>query len=247
MYKKVSLVAITLFCAFGLNAQERRVQSNYERLKSEPRAREILEIPRSDERRFAIEMWHVGFVLLNDGSKVEGLVKVDISNDEMQIDSNETIQTYAANQVSKFEVLIAGDENWKTFFTLPLRDKNGFYRPAFFELVVEGSTSLLFRDRIVLSTRVIGNSSNERRWNIRNNNPNGPNGEVYYTRSLSREMFLLSSNGILTKLSNKRKKVINSFDGNHEELKRIIRRNRLNMKYSGHVKRLVEAYNKVVE
>lgn len=247
MYKRVFLVALSLFCAFSLNAQGNRVQSLYERLKSDPRPRVRLESPPNAEQGFLSEMWHVGFVLLTDGSRIEGFIKFDISNDVVQIDSNKTIQTYAASQVHKFEILIADNEEWKVFYALPLLNKNGFYRPALFELAVEGSTSLLFRDKIVLATRSQHASRNRSRWDVRTNNPNGPNGDTYYRRSRSREMFLLNNNGMLIRLSNKRKRVIKSFDANHEELKRIIRRNRLNMRYSAHIKTLVEAYNELVD
>lgn len=247
MYKRVFLVALSLFCAFSLNAQGNRVQSLYERLKSDPRPRVRLENPPNTEQGFLSEMWHVGFVLLTDGSRIEGFIKFDISNDVVQIDSDETIQTYAASQVQKFEILIVDKEEWKVFYALPLRNKNGFYRPALFELALEGSTSLLYRDKIVLATRYQQYSRNRSRWDARTNNPNGPNGDTYFRRSLGREMFLLSNNGMLTRLSNKKKKVIKSFDGNHEHLKKIIRRDRLNVRYSGHIKRLVEAYNELAD
>lgn len=245
MFQRIFLASILLFCTLNVDAQGNRVQSLYERLQSDPRPPARLENLPNTEQRFLSETWHIGFVLLTDGSKVEGFIKFDMSNDVIQIDSNETIQTYAASQLQKFEILIVHKEEWKVFYALPLLNKNGYYRPALFELAVEGSTSLLFRDKIVLSTHVRSNSRNRTRWDQRTNNPNGPNGDTYYTKSRSREMFLLSDNGMVKKLTTKRREVIQTFDGNHEELKRIIRRNRLNMRYSAHVKTLVEAYNEL--
>lgn len=211
---RISIAGFLLFCAFSVNAQSLKFQ-------------------------FPSEMWHVGDVQLTDGNKLEGKIKYDILGDVIQVNVNDKIQTFAANQVQQFRIFQEDIARYRMFYTIPFLNKNGYRRPRFFELIFEGETSLLAREMILITTRPPRDPyfSGGRRYN--------PYLSQRSTRILDHELYLVNSNGVITQLNKKRKDVIYSFDDKYTELKKIIKRNRLKMNNIDDVAILVEEYNKL--
>lgn len=211
---RITIAAFLLFCAFSANAQSLRFQ-------------------------FPSEMWHNGDVQLADGNKLEGSIKYDILEDVIQVDVNDKIQTFAANQVQEFRIFQEDIARYRVFYTIPFLNKNGYRRPKFFELIFEGGTSLLAREMILITTRPPSDPyfSGGRRYN--------PFSRQRSTRVLDHELFLVNSSGVITPLNKKRKDIIYSFDDKYTELKKIIKSNRLKMNNIDDVATLVEEYNKL--
>ncbi|MFT7149234.1 MAG: hypothetical protein ACI82Q_001091 [Nonlabens sp.] len=211
---RTSIVGFLLFCAVSVNAQSLRFQ-------------------------FPSEMWHVGDVVLTDGNKLEGTIKYDVLGDVIQIDLDEKIQTFAANQIQQFRIFQEDIARYRVFYTIPFLNKNGYRRPSFFELIFEGETSLLAREMILITTRPPSDSyfSGGRRYD--------PYAMQRNTRILDHELFLMNSDGKITQLNKKRKDVIYSFDDKYTELKKIIKSNRLKMNNIDDVAILVAEYNKL--
>lgn len=211
---RITIAAFLLFCAFSANTQSLRFQ-------------------------FPSEMWHNGDVQLADGNKLVGNIKYDILGDVIQINVNDKIQTFGANQIKQFRIFQEDIARYRVFYTIPFLNKNGYRRPRFFELIFEGGTSLLAREMILITTRPPSDPyfSGGRRYN--------PYGRQASTRVLDHELYLLNSNGVITQLNKKRKDVIYSFDDKYSELKKIIKSNRLKMNNIDDVAILVEEYNKL--
>lgn len=215
MYRmRISIVGFLLFCAVSVNAQSFRFQ-------------------------FPSEMWHLGDVILTDGNKLEGTIKYDIPGDVIQVDVNDKIQTFAASQVQQFRIFQESIARYRTFYTIPFLNENGYRRPSFFELIFEGGTSLLAREMILVTTRPPRDAyfSGGRRYN--------PYGSGQSVRYLDHELFLVNGDGKITRLNKKRKDIIYSFDDKYSELKKIIKSNRLKMNNIDDVAILVAEYNKL--
>lgn len=211
---RVLIAGLLLFSALGVQAQNLRFQ-------------------------FPSEMWHRGDVTLSDGSKLEGSIKYDIPGDVIQLNSNDKIKTFAASQVQQFRIFQEDIARFRSFYTIPFLNKNGYRRPKFFELIFDGETSLLAREMILVTSRPPNNPY------FRGGRRYDPYGRSRNVRVLDHELFLMNSEGKITTLNKKRKDVIYSFDDNYSELKKIIKSNRLKMNSIDDVATLVAEYNKL--
>jgi len=191
--------------------------------------------------QFPSEMWHKGEVILADGNTMQGTIKYDILGDVIQVNRDDKIQTFAANQIQQFKILQEDIGRFRSFYTIPYLNKNGYRRPKFFELIFEGETSLLAREMILITTRPPRDPYFSRGLRY---NPYAGSRSV---RILDHDLFLMNSKGKITPLNKKRKDVIYSFDDKYTDLKKIIKSNRLKMNNIDDVATLVAEYNKLGE
>ncbi|MDQ3395709.1 MAG: hypothetical protein M3512_16605 [Bacteroidota bacterium] len=98
---------------------------------------------------FPSQVWHEGKVVLLDGETLKGLVKYDLDNDLVQINSNNRVQTYSSRKILKFEIFDEGFNAYRLFYALPYKVKPNYETPILFEILYEGPLSLLCREFIV--------------------------------------------------------------------------------------------------
>lgn len=191
--------------------------------------------------QFPSEMWHLGELTLKDGNKLEGAIKYDLQADAIQLNVNERIQTFAANQLEKFRIFQEDIGQYRTFYSIPYMNENGYKRPKLFELVFEGNTSLLAREFISITTRTSRNPY------FRGSTRFDPYGGARSTkvRFLDHNLYLVNQDGKISLLGSSRKDVIYSFEGKHSELRRFIKKERLKMDKIEDVASLVQHYNQL--
>lgn len=187
--------------------------------------------------RFPSEMWHKGEVTLADGTTLEGDVSYNLEDDIVQVKVNNQIQTLAANQIQSARIFQEDISEYRMFYAIPFKNQFGYRRPKLFELVLEGETSLLAREKIILTTTRPNDPFFGGGWRF------NPNTMARNTRILEHELFLINADGKISQLTTNRKDVIYAFDGNHAELKRIIKTQRLKMDRIDDLITLVEEYN----
>lgn len=188
---------------------------------------------------FPSESWHRGDLVLNDGSVLEGSIKYDLEADAIQLDHEDKILTYAANQLKQFRVFQEDIREYRVFYTIPYVTEYGYRRPKFFELIFEGRTSLLAREFISITTR--SNASTYFRGGTRFD-PYG-NSRSLKVRFLDHNLYLVNPEGKIELLGSSRKEVIYAFEGKHNELRKFIKKQRLKMDKVEDMASLVEYYN----
>lgn len=242
MNAKVSITVFLLFFAFGASAQQSGIndfhgwQTDYLRdLYKQPNANsnavnsEPQRNSRSSKRRrnfVASAVWNRGRVLLSDSSTLEGLVSYNIRKDIVQVEAKDTVRIFAANQVWNFEI----------YKNLPRVSQESIdikvLKTKYYSLPYEGRNG--YARPKLFEVVVNGNTSLLRRW---------IHGTAYYDRKL----YLINPDGKITQIKKRRGSVIKGFDGKHEELKEIARKENLDMYEIRDVMRLVEAYNSLAE
>lgn len=181
---------------------------------------------RANTRRSSVfpTLWSSGNILLTDGSSYVGPIKYNIARDRVQIQVAGKTRVYAANQIDKFEIF--GEWSEGTGSNVEANGKKSLYYSLPYD-EEQGSQNPKFFELVVS-----GNTSLLSRW---------VKGNAFYNRKL----YLVNQEGKITEIKKRRGSVIKAFDGEHEELKSIVREERLNMYDIRDVVRLVEVYNEL--
>ena len=88
---------------------------------------------------FPSESWHRGDLVLSDGNILEGSIKYDLEADAIQLNYDNKILTYAANQLKQFRVFQEDIREYRVFYSIPYVTEYGYKRPKLFELIFEGN------------------------------------------------------------------------------------------------------------
>lgn len=98
---------------------------------------------------FPSQVWHEGKVFLVDGETLSGRIKYDLDNDLIQLERQNRIQTFSSRKILKFEIFDEGFNSYRLFYSLPYKVKPNYETLILFEILHEGSLSLLCREFIV--------------------------------------------------------------------------------------------------
>ncbi len=191
--------------------------------------------------KFPSELWHKGEVTLSDGSLLKGNVKYSLEEDYIQVNVNSQIQTLAANQLRMVRIYQEDISRYRVFYAIPFKNKYGYKRPQLFELVFEGETSLLARERILLTTTRTNDPFFRGGWGY------NPYAMPRSTKILEHELFIINPKGKISQLTTNRNDVIYAFDGQHAQLRKIIKSQKLKMSRIDDLITLVDEYNKLGE
>lgn len=207
----------------------------------------------SGAQDFPSELWYLGELRLKDGVRLKGKLMYNLEKDVVQLEREERIETYSAQQVISF-VLGAPESDdqeaqeqarYRYFFSLPLANNTGYKRLSFFEVVVEGKATLLVREYIATvsdNTNWQRNRSNLRRFSMMDAQSQlRPNTR----RVLAHKMYLGSLDGKIREIPRKRRQVLHLF-GDHEKImKKYIKAKKLRLDRIEDMTRFFIHYNKI--
>lgn len=187
--------------------------------------------------QFPSQVWHKGNIFLNDGTTLSGLIKYDLDNNLVQLQS-QTVDTFTASNVSNFEIFDEIFGGIRRFYSLPYALNGEYETPTFFEVLTEGNDlALLCREYIATDTR--GMSS----WGPMGMNPFwGPQNNFGYRLAFNYYFF---KNGKMKRYSLKRKDLFAMLPGYDEEINLFMRKNRLEHDKRGDLLRITAYYNEL--
>lgn len=170
--------------------------------------------------RLAFRPWRTGRVLLADRSELEGSINFNIARNQLQLSTKDTYRVFVADEILSFEV-----------YDDPAMPK-GDRAEVSSQKTVFLSLPHLDNDGVqrtsLFEVMVDGKTSLLRRQH-------------------NRELFLMNHEGQVTQIKRRKKQVIKSFDGRHQELNELVERETLNMREIDDVMTLVETYNRLSE
>ena len=189
----------------------------------------------AQNNQFPSQIWHKGNIFLNDGSTISGLIKYDLENNLVQLQT-ETVETFTASTVSNFEIYDEIFAGIRRFYSLPYAINGDYETPTFFEVLTEGDDlALLCREYIAVDTRGMNN------WGPVGMNPFwGPQTFSGYRLAFNYYFF---KNGRLERYSLKRKDLFAMLPGHDEEIDLFMRKNRLEHDRRGDLLRITAYYN----
>jgi hypothetical protein len=187
------------------------------------------------QNQFPSQVWHKGNIILADGQIVSGLIKYDLDNNVVQLQT-ETITTFTASNVSNFEILDEIYGGIRKFYSLPYALNGDYETPIFFEVLTQGENiALLCREYIATDNRGMNN------WGPMSMNPFwGPSMVSGYRLAFNYYFF---KNGRLERYSLKKKDLFNMLPGFDNEISLYMRKNRLEHDKRGDLLRITAYYN----
>ena len=185
-------------------------------------------------QEFPSELLHEGKVTLINGDTLAGKIKYDLENDLIQIVVNNTIQTFSARKIAYFSIYDASVEMFRTFYSIPYEIQPNYEIPLLFEVLYEGSLSLLAREAIV--TETVPQYSYAYR------------SSVNMTRTkLAYEFYFLDQKGNFMKYNNKKPELYELMKRKEPQIKSYIKKNKLKTDSRRDLVRITAYYNALLE
>lgn len=187
--------------------------------------------------QFPSQVWHKGNIYLTEGVTLTGLIKYDLDNNLVQLQT-ETVDTFTASNVSNFEIFDEIFGGIRRFYSLPYAINGEYETPTFFEVLTEGDDlALLCREYIATDTRGMNN------WGPMGMNPFwGPQNNFGYRLAFNYYFF---KNGRLQRYSLKKKDLFAMLPGYDDEIDLFMRKNRLEHDKRGDLLRITAYYNEL--
>jgi len=189
------------------------------------------------QNHFPSQMWHKGNIYGTDGQTNAGLVKYDLENNLVQLQT-ETISTFTASNVSHFEIHNGTNDGIRSFYSLPYSQNDDNETLVFFEVLTEGNDIELFcREYIAIYYKNLGTKGV-----IGMNAPNGPQTFTGYRLAFNYYFF---KNGRIERYSLKRKDLFAMLPGHDEEIDLFMRKNSLEHDRRRDLIRITAYYNEL--
>jgi hypothetical protein len=182
-------------------------------------------------QNFPSEIWHEGKVVLINNETHKGMVKYDLETDIIQVNQDNTIQTFSSKKVLYFEIFDEATESFRQFYALPYTVSPGYKTPILFEVLHEGEPlSLLARENI--STETIPQYNY---YYGRNN---------YYSRyKLVYEYYFLHNKGTIDRYTMKKADLMHIMRKKSPEIRKFIKENNLRVDRRRDLERITAFYN----
>ncbi len=180
------------------------------------------------------EMWHPGMIVLDSEDTLRGKIQYDFEANLLQYSVDERIKTFSSQNVLYFSFHCQFFKRYRYVYSLPYQLKGRMNVPIFFEILSEGKITLMAREYVITES------------NNRFGNPLYNTGRNFSGREiLTYNYYLLTENGDITKISEKRKDLYPYF-GRHEDLlKDYIKENRLKVDRQADLIKIINYYNQI--
>ena len=184
-------------------------------------------------QKFPSEYWHKGKLVITEGDTLKGKIKYDLSHDLVQVDINDQIFTFGAKKIIYFEIFDVTVDNYRQFYSIPYNITPGYKAQVLFEVLYEGKLTLLTREEIGQET----STSNNYYWSGGN-----------YTRTvLTYEYYFITSKGVLTRFTQKKKDLLEIMKDKQNMIKSYIKTYNLKVDRKGDLARITAYYNSIIE
>lgn len=189
------------------------------------------------QNQFPSQIWHKGNIFLADGQVYSGLIKYDLDNNVVQLQTD-AVSTFTASNVSNFEIYDEIYGGIRKFYSLPYALNGEYETPIFFELLTQGDNiALLCREYIATDNRGMNN------WGPMTMNPFwGPPMMTGYRLAFN---YYFLKNGKIQRYSLKKKDLFTMLPGYDDEISLFMRKNRLEHDKRGDLLRITAYYNEL--
>jgi hypothetical protein len=186
------------------------------------------------------ELWHPGYVLTNKGDSIYGNLKYDFTANLLQVAvSKNQLKAFSSQQILKFRINCQFFNRPRTIYSLPFNQNGNVNNLIFFEILVEGSITLMCREFVI--NEAITN------YNSRYYRNNTNNGSFNNSRKLlTYDYYFLTSDGDILKFENKKKEILPFFKPFKKEIESYMKENRLRVDRQADLVRITIYYNQLV-
>jgi hypothetical protein len=178
--------------------------------------------------------WHIGKIYLDTGDTLAGNLKYNLSNEIIQIEQSNTLQTFTARKVLSFEFFDRSEQRDRAFYTLPFAKVANYKTPVFFELLLESDPiTVLSREALVTQTSVM-------------NNPYaiGAPGIPVRQTFVKTSFFFLNKSGKLKPYDGTKKDLMIHLQDREKDIKDYLKNNRVRFDSKQDIVAIIDFYNK---
>lgn len=183
---------------------------------------------------FPSQVWHEGELTLLDGEHFRGKLKYNLEADVVQLNVDNTIQTYSARKILFFEIYDQEYGRYRQFYALPYEATGSYEVPRLFEVLHENALTLLCREEITQESvpqygyyNYYGNRMGTR-------------------PRLTFDYFFLNQGGEIVRYSQKKGDLYDILDRHPDELQQYVKKNRLKHDRQGDLVRITAYYNSLL-
>ncbi len=180
------------------------------------------------------DVWHDGFVVLEQGDTLQGRVKYNLESGVVQFtDKIKGANTaYTAKNLLFFQINDLVQNRIRRFYSLPFSVNSNYESLLLFEVLVEGEMNLLAREK-----RSVVNKS-DYYWGVFYN---------YGEEVLQLDYYILIKDKEFVRFMGKRKEFYALSGSKSDEIKKYVKSNHFNPKDRNDLARIVSYYNRIVD
>jgi hypothetical protein len=181
-------------------------------------------------QNFPSELWHEGRIILVDGDTIKGMIKYDLQQDLLQLTRDDkTVDAFTARKVLFFEIFDNSVHLYRQFYALPYSISSSYHAPVFFELLVDGTMTLLCREALEYRTMTYNNA--------------GYYGPSFTRLVLVNSFFILDEKGNISPFSGKKNELLDLMGKKAEIVQKFMRTHRLRVEEKYDLAKIVAYYN----
>lgn len=185
------------------------------------------------QRTYTLDQVHQGKIVLMQGDTLEGKFTINLTNDLLQLDKGNTIQSLSARQVYSFSFFDKDNQLTRFFFSLPFALRGGYRIPLFFEMQYAGpAMSLYTRESLIMDNIPMVDPFTSR--------------TIYSTRTrISFDYYLRDDKGVMFRFTGRKKELLQRLEKQAKVLKPFIKENKLDPSERSDLMRIIEQYNEL--
>lgn len=189
----------------------------------------ILVLPAAAQE-FSSRLFHKGWLVTEDQDTVRGDVKYDMETNAVQVVvDNEKVNTYSSKKILYFEIFDNLLKTYRQFYAIPYQVESNYKVPILFEVLYEGKTSLLVRERIVMTSDPYSQAYF--------------NGPAATSEKLSFTYYFVDTQGNMTMYNGKKNHLFEILSENSAQVKEYVKENRLKTDEMRDIVRITAFYN----
>ena len=180
-----------------------------------------------------LENWNPGYLVTNEEDTIYGPISINYQNDLVQVNEENTVKTFGANQILMVYVKENNRDNDRYLYSFPFHPYSDFKPHKLFEMLFSGkSISLLGREMLV--TESVPMTDN---FTLR----------TYYStrRRLNVDFFILFPDKKVKGFSGSKKELLNLLADKKEEIKKYIKAENLSVTEKEDLIKIIVWYNKL--
>ncbi|WP_420580985.1 hypothetical protein [Reichenbachiella sp.] len=175
-------------------------------------------------------MFHKGWLVTEDQDTVKGDVKYDMETNAVQVVvENEKVKTFSSKKILYFEIYDNVLKTYRQFYSIPYQVESNYKIPIIFEVLYEGQTSLLVREKIVMTTDPYSQAYF-----------NGPAGS---SEKLSFTYYFVDTKGNMKMYKGKKNHLFEILDKNTDQVREYVKVNKLKTDEMRDIVRITAFYN----
>ncbi|WP_143519989.1 hypothetical protein [Reichenbachiella sp. 5M10] len=182
-------------------------------------------------QEFSSRVWHKGWLVTLDGDTLRGELKYDMETNTVQVlDPSQKVNTLNSKRILYFEFFDSILKNYRQFYAIPYEVRTDFRAPILFEVLYEGPTTLLCREKIVMEAEAYSQGYYY-------------SGAMPMHEQLALTYYFAFRTGEIVQYSGKKADLFMILDLHGDQVKEYIRKNRLSVSEVRDLIRIVAFYN----